>query len=249
MVHQNLFKNIFLSSFSFVFSYGFNCYLELEQNLLLAFFLSLGTFLVYSFQQQGFKLISSLPFLFILILIAFLFYKLRFNLYTNLISIITVLISIIYVFPAHFSLRKIPFLKLFVIAFCWTTAFILIPMTLVHKPISISLIGIMFLFFMLLSLPFDIHQQAQDRNQIKTIPLAIGSYKTQYVLYLLCFCYFIINYNTSIFSLTNIFFLLSIIQIVIVIVIINQKINATILFFLTDTLLITNGLAFYFEKY
>ncbi|MES2382842.1 MAG: UbiA family prenyltransferase [Bacteroidota bacterium] len=78
-----------------------------------------------------------------------------------------------------FRLRQIPFLKIFLIAFVWSTITILLPV--IHSGISIlhthvlSMLVERFLFVFAITLPFDVRDIDADKQEgLQTIPLHIG---------------------------------------------------------------------------
>ena len=85
-----------------------------------------------------------------------------------------------------FGLRNIPGLKLFLIALIWSLSCVLLPIveTTARHEISIStadtilLVAKRFLFIAAITVPFDIRDLFQDRqNNLKTIPVVLGERK------------------------------------------------------------------------
>ena len=82
-----------------------------------------------------------------------------------------------------FRLRQVPYLKIFMIAFVWTAATILLPLIhsekTYHKFHLIAMAIERFLFVFAITIPFDIRDMVADRQaDLKTIPLKIGEKKS-----------------------------------------------------------------------
>ena len=105
------------------------------------------------------------------------------------------LISIAYSLPLvtfrgeRVSLRNIPGLKLVLIALVWALSTTLLP--IVNSPVSLSagtlwiLLTQRILFFMAIAIPFDVRDIYQDSIYcLKTIAVALGKQKSQYVAHL-----------------------------------------------------------------
>jgi 4-hydroxybenzoate polyprenyltransferase len=105
------------------------------------------------------------------------------------------LISIAYSLPLvpfrgeRVSLRNIPGLKLVLIALVWALSTTLLP--IVNSPASLSagnfwlLLTQRILFFISIAIPFDVRDIYQDSiYSLKTIAVALGKQKSQYVAYL-----------------------------------------------------------------
>ncbi len=105
------------------------------------------------------------------------------------------LISIAYSLPLlpfrgeRVSLRNIPGLKLILIALVWALSTTLLP--IVNSPASLStgtlwlLLAQRILFFMAIAIPFDVRDIYQDSiYSLKTIAVALGKQKSQYIAHL-----------------------------------------------------------------
>ena len=105
------------------------------------------------------------------------------------------LISIAYSLPLlpfrgeRVSLRNIPGLKLILIALVWSLSTTLLP--IVNSPASLSagtlwiLLTQRILFFMAIAIPFDVRDIYQDSiYSLKTIAVALGKQKSQYIAHL-----------------------------------------------------------------
>jgi len=91
-------------------------------------------------------------------------------------------------FPGFKSLREINGLKIFLIAFVWMFATVVLPMTekvfLVKSDVSFYLCLERLLFIFLITIPFDIRDSNQDKSEnIKTLPLILGIKGSKYFGY------------------------------------------------------------------
>lgn len=101
-----------------------------------------------------------------------------------------------------FRLRQIPFLKIFLIAFVWSSITILLPV--IHSGISIlqshvmSMLAERFLFVFAITLPFDVRDIDADKQEgLQTIPLHIGESNAMRLAYfslVLCFGICMVHY-------------------------------------------------------
>ena len=99
------------------------------------------------------------------------------------------IITLFYVNPFHLkkqkiSLRYIAFVKLFLIAISWAAVTVIIP--LVQHRIHIGNTEIIlfvqrFLFVAAITIPFDIRDVAYDKEELKTLPQAIGVPKSKWL--------------------------------------------------------------------
>jgi hypothetical protein len=94
----------------------------------------------------------------------------------------------------RFTIRDIPFLKIFIISFSWTYLTILIPAIINDIPFDyylISNIFIRFLFVLAITIPFDIRDLNFDK--VITLPSSLGIENSKMISYIsLLFCEFII---------------------------------------------------------
>ncbi|MEP7196868.1 MAG: UbiA family prenyltransferase [Saprospiraceae bacterium] len=114
------------------------------------------------------------------------------------------LITILYSMPffgktrSIFRLREIPFLKIFLIAFVWATATIILPVSKSLESINyysvIALLIERFLFIFAITIPFDIRDIDSDNNQgLKTIPNTLSEEKSLNLAYISLGLFFIIS--------------------------------------------------------
>ena len=91
----------------------------------------------------------------------------------------------------YYSIREIPFIKIFLIAFTWSYVTFVAPLLYYGFEINYFLLDMFFqrfLFVVAISIPFDIRDCEYD--QIKTIPNVFGIYQSKLFAW---FCLFIID--------------------------------------------------------
>ena len=98
------------------------------------------------------------------------------------------LFTLFYVVPipikrnSTWALRKVTFLKLFLIAFSWAGVTVLIPMVNYEIDIQYNELVIFtqrFLFMVAVTIPFDIRDMNFDDRRLKTLPQAVGIQKSK----------------------------------------------------------------------
>jgi 4-hydroxybenzoate polyprenyltransferase len=109
------------------------------------------------------------------------------------------LLSLAYFTPAV-KLRKSPWFKLFTLTFVWTMVTAIVPMLLLHVPLtplsSLLHIFVRFTFMIAICLPFDIRDLDIDKaDNISTIPHLLGENKTRWlaVVFMLIYIALIIS--------------------------------------------------------
>ena len=99
------------------------------------------------------------------------------------------LATIFYSFPFQkYSLRNIPYLKLFLIAFSWAGITVLLPLIqnfIIPRDIDYIVFIQRFLFVIFITVPFDIRDLDYDASKLKTLPQQLGVKKTKIVSTLL----------------------------------------------------------------
>lgn len=86
------------------------------------------------------------------------------------------------------SLRKIPRLKIFLIAFCYAGVTVLFPLVQNGVEIGLSMVVLFvqrFLFVLLITLPFDIRDVEFDADELKTLPQYLGIRKSKIIGFVL----------------------------------------------------------------
>lgn len=99
----------------------------------------------------------------------------------------------------YFTLREIPFTKIFQIALVWATMAVILPWVERHGwhfDIKVlMLFTIQFLFIFIITLPFDINDMQVDQETgVKTIPIVIGAKKSKILLSVLSLIYILSLY-------------------------------------------------------
>lgn len=133
------------------------------------------------------------------------------------------IISLGYNFPflklndKHIGLRNLPGIKLFLIAFVWSTSCVLLPIvelestskTSISLQETLLLVAKRFLFICAITIPFDIRDLFQDKlYELKTIPVMLGEKKAwivcqlMLVLYLVLLILFTKDINADVIGLT-----------------------------------------------
>jgi 4-hydroxybenzoate polyprenyltransferase len=95
-------------------------------------------------------------------------------------------------------LRKIPFLKNFLIAVVWSAATVLLPVFQLNEKFSFNEVFLIFLerffFIFALSIPFDIRDiEADKRSGLKTVPILLNTQKALNISYLSLGTFFMIS--------------------------------------------------------
>ena len=100
--------------------------------------------------------------------------------YSRILAILPLFLSLLYVVPVFTDnkrLRDFPFIKIFLIALCWSLFSVTIPMMEAgYISSDIALLSLeRILFFYAITIPFDIRDYSIDiRNKVPTIPGQIG---------------------------------------------------------------------------
>ena len=99
---------------------------------------------------------------------------------TQLAIIFSGVLSIFY----PFGLRKIPFIKIFIISFVWAISTMLLLVIenniLISQNIALHLLS-RFLFVFAITIPFDIRDLKYDAQNLRTIPLFFGVLKSRFI--------------------------------------------------------------------
>ena len=108
--------------------------------------------------------------------------------------------------------RNIPGLKILIIAICWTWACCLLPQILYSINIDWTLACFIFLYIILITIPFDIRDLKYD-EKIKTIPQQIGARNALFLSFFLIIILFslfiyLVNYKLCVFLLITCLILL-----------------------------------------
>ena len=98
-----------------------------------------------------------------------------------------------------FRLREIPYLKIFLIAFVWSSSTILLPFIQSDNTFNNTHVIVMlverFFFVFAITIPFDIRDIEADKQAgLKTFPLLINENKSLVISYLSLFIFFLISF-------------------------------------------------------
>ncbi len=115
------------------------------------------------------------------------------------------LITLLYSVPvfktqkSFMRLREIPFLKIFLISFVWSTATTIIPV--IHNESSLFNLSVIatlterFFFIFAITIPFDIRDMESDLQAgLKTIPLKLDKNKSILISYIALLMFFLISF-------------------------------------------------------
>lgn len=102
-------------------------------------------------------------------------------------------------FLSNQSLRNVPFLKIFLIAFCWTLATVTLPVSAqghtLLEPKSWWLTIERFVFIFAITVPFDIRDMQEDSgSELQTLPMLIGVQGALILSGVLLFAYLVMTY-------------------------------------------------------
>lgn len=111
-------------------------------------------------------------------------------------------LSFLYTIPTPLNktaLRQIPYLKIFLIAFVWSSVTILFPLIELKQPLLNNKILLLFLerfiFILSITIPFDIRDYKSDKeNKIRTIPGIIGIENSKKLSVILLIFYLLISF-------------------------------------------------------
>ena len=109
-----------------------------------------------------------------------IFYFLKFKITTQIFIVCISLISILY----PFILRKIPYIKIFIISIIWTISISILIIFEEKIKIDIDLILFtvtIFLFVFSITIPFDIRDIKYDNEKLKTLPIVLGEQKSKII--------------------------------------------------------------------
>ena len=220
------YSNLFIALCAFFLSIQTARIFNLNNVIPLALFNAGSTFIVYNLQRlfQFYSQQTILPqrkqwlqqnlFYLIALIIAAIFY-LSYEVYKHFYFIIPYysilfIISLCYFIPG-INLRKLPFLKIFIISFTWIFSCCVLPCTIflkengiyhftftMIKPGMLGYFCSQFLLMAALCIPFDIRDLEYDQlNGVKTFPVLMGIQQSKRVTYLLIVLYFLIAFFIS----------------------------------------------------
>ncbi|MAR39827.1 MAG: hypothetical protein CMD22_03965 [Flavobacteriales bacterium] len=181
-------SNIFVATCIIVLALSSQILLE-SKNGYINVFVFFATIFTYNFQRivrikNGIAhkrkewLLNNLAFIYSLITFSgfiSLFFFFQFKPNTQILILTTGIISVLY----PFGLRKIPFLKIFIISSIWTISSMGLLISENNLPLNSNTILQLFsrfLFVFAITIPFDIRDVKYDKNNIKTIPVLLGTF-------------------------------------------------------------------------
>ena len=154
--------------FATLFTYNFQRVIRIEKGLnhVRKLWLAKQNFVIYLIMACG-GLVSVYSFF-------------EFQLITQFIIVIVGLLSVLY----PFGLRKIPFIKIFIISLIWAVSTMLLLVLENNIPISRNIVLHLvsrFLFVFAITIPFDIRDLKYDVQNLETIPLFFGVLKARFI--------------------------------------------------------------------
>jgi len=186
------------------------------QNYNISLFVFFATVFTYNFQRiirikKGTKhkrkewTLNNLPLVYFLIVMGVIgsfYYFFHFNVNTQILIFISGIISVLY----PLVLRKVPYCKIFIIAFTWTISTIILLISENNIPLESNIylhIISRFLFVFAITIPFDIRDIKYDNIKLKTIPIITGISQSKTIAIIALFVLSLIsiyqfhNYNLS----------------------------------------------------
>lgn len=181
-----IFSNLFVAFCALALFFSSEIILE-SKNYQIGVFIFFSTIFTYNFQRivrikKGVKHVrrcwlednkKAIAFLITISGLISFYQLLFFNISTQITIIICGIISLLY----PFGIRKIPFLKIFIISIVWTTATFLLLVFENHIVMDFSILihfFIRFFFVLAITIPFDIRDLSFDAAELKTIPVLFG---------------------------------------------------------------------------
>ena len=150
-------------------------------------------FFVKNFSIKKIQFLSFVSGFFLLVTIFFL------KLQTILTGFFIFLFCVIYVIPVNRTkknIRNYSRIKLFIVAFCWSSSSVFLPISDQSSFININTITLFFqrfFFVIIYTLPFEIRDLKYDSIMLKTIPQVYGLKKTKYFSYILIILFLLIS--------------------------------------------------------
>jgi len=134
-----------------------------------------------------------------------------------------------YIVPFRFkniNLRSIASLKLFLIAFTWAGITVIFPLVqngvFIEKSIMIIFLQ-RFLFVLAITIPFDIRDMQDDKNQLKTMPQLFGVVKSKIIAGFALLILIIIEFLKVPFDRSNIFELIYLLTITFLFIVFSKE--------------------------
>ena len=150
-------------------------------------------FFVKNISIKKIQILSFMSGFFLLVTIFFLKFE------TILTGFFIFLICVIYVIPVNRTkknIRNYSRVKLFIVAFCWSSASVFLPISDQSSFLNINTITLFFqrfFFVIVYSIPFEIRDLKYDSKMLKTIPQVYGLKKTKCFSYVLIILFLLIS--------------------------------------------------------
>ena len=138
------------------------------------------------------------------------YYFSLFNFSTQFAIFFITILSLFY----PFFLRKVPFIKIFLISIVWTigtTVLLVLENKLIFSEEVILNIIARFLFVFAITIPFDIRDIKYDTGKLITLPLVLGVNRTKFLAFLALAICSIIHINQFLFNMLDLYCLLALI--------------------------------------
>ena len=196
LIYSNFFVSLctFCLCLSTAILFSVNCYR-------VCFFVFFATFSTYNFQRifteknyiskRGVYIKKNKKILIFISLISLFFCLnlfLKFNFLTQLIMCLSAIICFLY----PFYLRRVPYLKIFLISLLWSITTVLAVIIEENIVLNIEVFSHFlsrFLFVFAITIPFDIRDIKKDTSTILTLPILFGEKKVKIISFLAIFLF------------------------------------------------------------
>ena len=189
---KTIFYNLFIASGAVLLTI-LNAWIFANKiNFLLLLFIFSSTTFIYNLDRNPHNFKNFKLFFYVNIVLILVFSILAFGLKTKIWLYLThlALISLSYAIPRSFgkwyylSLRRIPLLKIFIIAYGWANVTVILPLLEAEQSIFTAKVLLefsnRFLFIFIITIPFDIGDYFSDKKaNIITIPILLGINKSR----------------------------------------------------------------------
>lgn len=262
------YSNFIVSIACGILSWGTCSYFLFEHAAEYGLFSGLVTFCIYNFQRlvkhriytnesKHIAWVSRFYYLIILTVVAsgigsiLLFFQLfRWNILTLAGGSLVALISVAYIIRIRKSnLRELPYLKIYLIAFCWVFTTSLFPLineanfNVTYWAIAI----VQLLYIIAVTIPFDLRDMYMDNSDQKTIPQLVGTTNAKIISCALLIL-FLLTTAGWIENLSHFYWFLLAVLIQILFVIFSSPNRASFYFALIDGSISLLGLSYYFLR-
>jgi len=249
-------QKVNMSISGFVLTYGVAKYFSLQNSIKYATISSLLTFAIYSLnslvgrhKQSTLKkqFLIGISIVAIAISIYLLTMIMNFTLLSCFLSAVFCFFCLWYIFPLFIGkkLRDIAGVKIFVIALTCVYAYISFPLLneSIDLNINIQFSTVLLLYFIAITLPFDIRDQHVDKPSQYTIPQLFGQKTSKLIGVLLLLCVYFTHFWLKICQWDNFVFHFAIGVQLLLLLITNYK-RKTVHFVMVDLSIIFLGIAY-----